>query len=300
VFARGQLTRHGGVDPRALIFAVLDLETTGLHPGEGSRVCEVGVVRMRGDGEVLDEYSTLVNPEVSIVNDEYHGIANVDTNHAPTFGQIAGDLLAYLSGAVVVSHHLDHDEGFLDAEFGRLGVTAHGVPGCCSLVTARTQLDRWDYKLDNLANLITGEWPSVHHAALADARTLAAILARLIAEAPQPLYWMGPPLAPLPSLPRSGVITPRAAGLHRGTEGWLATLTARLPYMASPPRPRPDGLRDYRALLAHTLSDGRIVGDEAKQLAILAARAGRPRPPRARLTRRSSPRPATVPLPTAW
>ena len=44
--------------------------------------------------------------------------------------------------------------------------------------------------------------------------------------------------------------------------------------MAHPPAPRPDGVRDYRALLAHALSDGRIVGDEARQLAVLAARAG--------------------------
>lgn len=78
----------------------------------------------------------------------------------------------------------------------------------------------------------------------------------------------------LPGVPRSGIIAPRAASLRKGTEGWLALLTARLPYMPYSPQPRPDGLRDYRALLAHALADGRIVGDEATQLAVLAARAG--------------------------
>jgi len=274
MFARGHLTRHGGVDPRALTFAVLDLETTGLYPNQGSRVCEVGIVRMRGDGVVLDEYSTLVSPGLRITNDEYHGITDADVRHAPTFQQIAGDVLAYLSGAIVVSHNLDFNEGFLVAEFGRLGVPLQGVPGLCTLVTARVQLDRWGYKLDNVANLITGEWPAALHSALGDARALAATLSKLIAEAPQPLYWAGPPPIPLPSLPRTGVIAPRAAGLRKGSDGWLATLTARLPHMAYPPPPRPDGLRDYKALLAHALSDGRIVGDEAAQLAILAARAG--------------------------
>lgn len=274
MFVRGHLTRQPAVDPRGLIFAVLDLETTGLHPGQGSRVCEVGIVRMRGDGVVLDEYSTLVNPELRITNDDLHGITNAEVRYAPTFREVAGDVLAYLSDAIVVGHNLDFEEKFLVAEFGRLGVAPQRVPGLCTLVTARIQLDRWGYRLDNVANLITGEWPVALHSALGDARALAATLAKLIATAPQPLYWMGPPPAPLPGLPRTGIIAPRAVALRKGTDGWLATLTARLPRMAYPPAPRPDGVRDYRALLAHALADGRIVGDEAAQLALLAARAG--------------------------
>ncbi|GLY21620.1 3'-5' exonuclease [Micromonospora sp. NBRC 101691] len=274
MFVRGQLTRQCGVDPRGLTFAFLNLETTGLHPNKGSRVCEVGIVRMRGDGVVLDEYSTLVNPGMRINNEEYHGITNVDVRHAPAFQDVAGDVLAYLGGAIVVSHHLDYEEKFLVAEYGRLGVTLQRVPGMCTLVAARTQLDRWGYKLDNVANLITGEWPTALHSALGDSRALAGTLAKLIAEAPQPLSWVGPPPVPLPGLPRTGIVAPRAAGLRKGTEGWLATLTARLPYMASSPPPRPEGLRDYRALLAHALADGRIVGEEAAQLAVTAARAG--------------------------
>jgi len=274
VFQHGQLTRQGGVDPRAVTFAVLDLQTTGLHPKQGSRVCEVAVVRMRGDGVVLDEYATLVNPGVRIGNDEFHGITNADVRDAPAFQQVAGDLLAYLSDAVVVGHHLEFEEKFLVAEFGRLNVNLVRVPGLCSLVTSRVQLDRWGYKLDNVASLLTGEWPPALHSALGNARALAASLAKLISEAPRPLYWVGPPPMPLPMLPRTGAIVPRATALRKGGDGWLATLMARLPYMVHSPQPRAGALRDYRALLAHALADGRIVGDEASQLAILAARAG--------------------------
>lgn len=275
MFTRGTLTRRTGRDPRALTYAVLDLETTGLDPEKGARVCEVAVVRMRGDGTVLDEYATLVDPQRPISDDDMpHEITAADVRGAPTFDQVAGDLLAYLSDAIVVSHNLDFEEKFLVAELGRLGVQVTGVPGLCTLVTARTQLDHWGYRLDDIANLITGEWPVARHSALGDARTLATMLAKLITEAPQPLHWVGPAPVPLPILPRTGMIAPRATGLRKGSEGWLATLTARLPLMSSPPPPRPDGLRDYRALLAHALADGRIVGDEARQLAVVAARAG--------------------------
>jgi DNA polymerase-3 subunit epsilon len=274
MFVRGQLTRQRGVDPRGLTFAVLDMQTTGLDPRQGARVCEVAVVRMRGDGTVLDEYSTLVNPGVPITNDEFHGITDADVRYAPPFNQVVGDVLAYLAGAIVVSHKLDFDEGFLAAELGRLGVTLHGVPGLCTLVTSRVQLDRWGYKLDNVASLLLGDWPPALHSALGNARAIAGVVAKLITEAPQPLAWVGPPPVPLPSLPRTGVIAPRAASLRKGADGWLATLAARLPLMAYSPQPRPDGLRDYRALLTHALADGRIVGEEAAQLAMVAARAG--------------------------
>ena len=121
---------------------------------------------------------------------------------------------------------------------------------------------------------VTGQWPTARHSALGDARAKAAILAKLIGAAPQPLRWVGGAPVPLPDWPRSGTIAPRAAWLRKGSEGWLATLTARLPYVVESPPPRPEGLRDYRALLAHALVDGRIVGEEATQLAVLAARAG--------------------------
>ena len=274
MFVPGQLTRQGGVDPRALTFAVVALATTGLHPNRGSRICEIAVVRMRGDGFVLDEYSTLVNPHLRITNDEFHGITDADVQHAPAFEEIAGDVLARLGQAIVVSHKLEFVDTFLSAEFGRIGVGLPGVPGLCSLVTARTQLDRWGYKLVNVAHLITGEWPSALPSALGSARALARTLAQLVGEPPQPLYWSGPQPAPLPALPLTGAITPRVVALRRGTEGWLATLTARLPYMAHAPQPRPAGLRDYHAVLAHALADGRIVGEEAQQLAVLAGRAG--------------------------
>ncbi len=71
MFSYGALTRGTGVDPRSLTFAVLDVETTGLRPERGARVCEIAIVRMRGDGEVVDEYATLISPERPIRNDFY-------------------------------------------------------------------------------------------------------------------------------------------------------------------------------------------------------------------------------------
>src|SRR5439155_13229468 len=45
-------------------FVVVDLETTGLRPG-GSRICEIGSVRVRGF-ELQEEFELLVDPGVPL------------------------------------------------------------------------------------------------------------------------------------------------------------------------------------------------------------------------------------------
>ena len=43
-------------------FAFLDLETTGLSPWFGDRICEVGIVITEGK-RIKEQYQQLVNPE---------------------------------------------------------------------------------------------------------------------------------------------------------------------------------------------------------------------------------------------
>lgn len=277
MLAQGTLNRSQGVDPRGLVFAVVDVETTGFRPERGDRICEIAVVRMRGDGQVLDEYATLVDPQMPIRNaEDSHGITNTllrDTQ-APGFHQVVGDVLAYLGGAVVVAHKLEFDGSFLSAEFGRFGIQTGWLPGLCTLVLSRVQLDRFSYKQVNIHGLLTGEWRRLEHNALEDARSTARMLATFINAAPQPLFWMGPQPTALPPLQRTGIIAPRAEGLRKGSEGWIANLAARLPCMGTPPHPRQPGLADYTAMLHQTLGAGRIVGESANELAVRAARAG--------------------------
>ena len=45
-------------------FVALDIETTGLNPAE-DKIIEVGMAKI-SDGEIVDSYSTLVNPGIKI------------------------------------------------------------------------------------------------------------------------------------------------------------------------------------------------------------------------------------------
>lgn len=273
MFTQGRLTRGQGIDPRQMLFAAVALSTTGYDPAR-DRVYEAAVVRMRGDGTVVDEYATLVNPRRRVHADERDPITDEQVGKAPTFDRVAGDLLAFLSDAVVVSHGLDHVDRFLDGELGRMGVHVSGVPGLCTLRLLRTQLDTFPYRQNHLYRLLTGDWPAWESSALDKARQRARMLHIVIQKSPALLRWSGPGPVPVPAVPRTGLIAPRTIGLRRGQEGWLANMVAGLPDMNPSPRPNPQGAAAYRSMLGHALDDGRIVGDEARQLADLVTGAG--------------------------
>lgn len=83
--------------------AVVDLETTGLYPG-GDRIVELAVVRIEPKRQPTLVLDTLVNPRRSVSGTEIHGITNSDVAGAPTFEDIAGNLVAAIAGCVLASY----------------------------------------------------------------------------------------------------------------------------------------------------------------------------------------------------
>lgn len=209
----GALTRRRtGYRALDLHYAVLDMETTGLDPASGARVCEIAVVRVAGDGRVLEEFSTLVDPGVPVENTEFHGIRASDVVGAPRAADVVPRLAELLSGAVVVGHNLDFEGRFLDAEFVPAGLP-RGLPGLCSLRALRSQLRLERYSLPRASHRLSGLWPTGQHTAAGDARACAELLVRLLANAPGELRYTGVPPRPLPvSGPWAG---PGPAGADR-------------------------------------------------------------------------------------
>ncbi len=100
----------------------LDLEMTGLRP-QTDRVIEVCAHRVRGD-KLEASLTTLVRPDDSAHgNAHVHGITREDLICAPTFGDIARDLLAVLHEGILVAHAAECDVAFLEAELGRVGIS---------------------------------------------------------------------------------------------------------------------------------------------------------------------------------
>src|SRR5574341_667914 len=102
-------------------FAFLDLETTGLSPWFGDRVCEVGIVVTEGR-RIKGAYQTFVNPEqpLSPGAASVSGLSDADLQSAPIFAEVANDVEEQLRDAVVVCHNAKFDLQFLDSEYHRL------------------------------------------------------------------------------------------------------------------------------------------------------------------------------------
>ncbi len=103
------------------MFAVIDIETTGLSPAKG-RITEVAVFLHNGE-KIVEEYSTLINPELKIPYriTRLTGINNAMVKSAPRFFEVAKKIVELTDGAVLVGHNVRFDYGFLRHEFLRLG-----------------------------------------------------------------------------------------------------------------------------------------------------------------------------------
>ncbi|MEU0493202.1 3'-5' exonuclease [Nocardiopsis sp. NPDC006139] len=187
----GTLTRRrGGIRAADLEYAVLDTETTGLDPRTGARIVEIAVVRVRGDGTLLREFTTLVDPRADVAGREFHGIGDGDVIGAPSVDEVVPELVRLLSGAVVVGHNLDFEQRFLASELVPVGLP-EGLPGLCTLRALRAQVRLERYSLPKASHALSGVWPTGQHTALGDARACARLLVEMIANAPGELRYHG-------------------------------------------------------------------------------------------------------------
>lgn len=101
-----------------------DVETTGLSPQAGDRVCEVGIVVAQGEN-ILETYTTLVNPlrPISPGAAAVNGLSDELLRGQPTFAEIADEVIKRLHERVVICHNAPFDLAFLQSELNRLGRT---------------------------------------------------------------------------------------------------------------------------------------------------------------------------------
>jgi DNA polymerase III subunit epsilon len=103
-------------------YVLLDLETTGATPLK-DRITEIALIKFEAGREV-SRWQTLVNPEAPIPAfiQKLTGIDNNMVANAPTFKEVAAELLDYLGDSVLCAHNVRFDHGFLKNEFKRIGV----------------------------------------------------------------------------------------------------------------------------------------------------------------------------------
>jgi DNA polymerase III subunit epsilon len=166
-----------------LSYVVVDTETTGGQYGLGDRITEFAAVVVR-DGEIVEVYETLVNPQRSIppfvtrlTNITWDMVRN-----APTFDRIAPDVMRVLDGNVFVAHNEAFDWRFVSTELSRS--TGRQLRGrrLCTVKIARKVLPQLTRRsLDYVARYYGVEIRNRHRAG-GDALATAKCLLRMMSD----------------------------------------------------------------------------------------------------------------------
>jgi DNA polymerase-3 subunit epsilon len=133
-------------------FAFLDVETTGLSPWFGDRVCQIAIVITEGK-RIKSTIDLLVNPERTLSPAAFHinGLDESKLSSAPRFEEVTEQLETLLKDTVIVCHNAKFDIQFLDNEYRKLGRSVEYPNLIDTLVLAREYFDLPSYSLHHLA-----------------------------------------------------------------------------------------------------------------------------------------------------
>ncbi|MBA8825617.1 DNA polymerase-3 subunit epsilon [Saccharopolyspora lacisalsi] len=174
-----------GVSLHDVTFVVLDLETTGSR-GRYDSITEIAAVKVKG-GEVLGEFSTLVNPECDIPPAivSITGITDSMVAEAPRLDGVLPSFLEFAAGCVLVAHNAPFDIGFLRGGCERLELPWPKPTVLCTVQLARRVLGKNDTPNNKLATLarVLHARTTPSHRALDDARATVDVLHGLLERA---------------------------------------------------------------------------------------------------------------------
>ena len=159
-------------------FICFDIETTGLSP-KTEKITEIGAVKIT-NGQVVDRFSTFVNPEMPIPAKivELTGITDAMVKDAPSQSEAVRAFLDFCGDNILVAHNAPFDTSFIRVACENMGVE-YNYTSLDTVAICRAILpDIKNCKLDTVASYLrVGEFN--HHRAVDDSEVLSKIFINL-------------------------------------------------------------------------------------------------------------------------
>ena len=116
------ITKDKGQTLKDTTYCVFDLETTGTS-FRTDKITEVGIMKVK-NGEVIDSFSSFVNPERPIPYNvqEITNITDDMVKDAPKIDELMPKILEFFGDSVLVAHNADFDTSFLRYNCEKLGL----------------------------------------------------------------------------------------------------------------------------------------------------------------------------------
>jgi len=181
-------------------FTIIDLETSGFNP-PGSKILEIAVLKIDKDGNEIDRFETLIDPEDGKVGrTDIHGIHIQMLRGAPTFDEVSGRILELIQDSIIVAHNARFEENFLVFELNEAGHDLDLIPALDTLWLARNTIELPNYKLETVVNGFNGRLVD-SHTALGDVISVSKILPEMLSRIGNLYYPVSHPQLPISSLP---------------------------------------------------------------------------------------------------
>ncbi|CAN5463790.1 3'-5' exonuclease [soil metagenome] len=162
--------------------AVIDFETTGISPGQGSRATEIAAVLVQG-GQIVGRFQSLMNSGAWVPPfiEQLTGISNRMLQAAPPARAVMHEVIRFTRGCPLVAHNAAFDRGFWQAEAERAECepdAAHQF-ACTMLLSRRLYPHAPNHRLGTLVAMHALPQAGRAHRALADAEMTAHLLVRM-------------------------------------------------------------------------------------------------------------------------
>jgi DNA polymerase III subunit epsilon len=162
---------------------ILDTETTGLSPGDGHRIVEIGCLELINLIPTGRTYQQYINPERDIPPEAtaVHGITNDFLSDKPVFADIADEFLSFIGESTLVIHNANFDMKFLNAELAKINYPKLKFSRTfCTMMLAREMFPGSPANLDALCRRFRVDNSNrIHHGALLDSELLADVYLEL-------------------------------------------------------------------------------------------------------------------------
>lgn len=135
-------------------FAITDIETSGSGI-RGNKITEICVIVVQ-NGEVVDQYSSLVNPGESIplYIESLTGINDEMVSSAPHFSEVADEIDRITKDCVFVAHNVNFDYNIIRAEFASLNRPYKRKRLCTVRLAKKLIPNLFSYSLGNICTSI--------------------------------------------------------------------------------------------------------------------------------------------------
>jgi DNA polymerase-3 subunit epsilon len=162
-----------------VLYTIIDIETTG-NGLKGNKVTEISIFKFDGT-QVIEEFTSLVNPQCPIPYfiTGLTGIDDETVRNAPTFSEIAPQVLEITQDCTFVAHAVNFDYGVIKEEFRQLGIDFARKKLCTVRLSRKLIPGLQSYSLGKLCSAV-GIPITDRHRARGDAKATVILFKQLL------------------------------------------------------------------------------------------------------------------------